>query len=70
MCDLNTATLQTLTELPGVDVDMAYAIQLWRPYFAWGDVEQIPGLDWERVDAFRNAGADLGPTGGAPVSSA
>jgi DNA uptake protein ComE-like DNA-binding protein len=61
MCDLNTASIHKLLTLEGVSYAQALAIQLWRPYGAWGEVATIPDFDSIKVEALRAAGAVLSP---------
>ncbi len=60
MCDLNTAPVEEIAALPGVDIRLAYDLALWRPYLSWDEVERVPGLDELAVAALREAGAELG----------
>jgi DNA uptake protein ComE-like DNA-binding protein len=59
MCDLNSATPQQILTLRGVTPTDAYELLLWRPYRTWDQVMMVPGYDFERVAALRNAGATL-----------
>ena len=59
MCNLNTAPIEELAELPGIGAALAYELMLWRPYLDWAEVEHVPGLDWEKVGALRAAGAEI-----------
>jgi len=60
MVDLNTASLETLQTLPGVDLRAAYDLLLWRPYLTWEEVAFVPGFDLARAGALRDAGARVG----------
>lgn len=43
MIDLNTATLEQLAALPGLDRATVCDLVLWRPYWGWEDFE-VPAL--------------------------
>ncbi len=60
MIDLNSANLDELQMLPGVDLRAAYDLLLWRPYVTWEEVTFVPGFDEERVAAIRAGGASVG----------
>jgi hypothetical protein len=60
MVDLNTATVDELQRLPGVDLRAAYDLLLWRPYLTWDEVAYVPGFDPDRAAALRTAGASVG----------
>jgi DNA uptake protein ComE-like DNA-binding protein len=59
VCDLNTASVEALSELPGVGPALAYDLLLWRPYLTWSEVERVPGFDWEKVETLKASGAEL-----------
>lgn len=60
MVDLNSASLEELQELPGIDLRAAYDLLLWRPYLTWEEVTYVPGFDQARAEALRAAGATVG----------
>ena len=60
MVDVNSASLDELQTLPGVDLRSAYDLLLWRPYLSWEEVCFVPGFDRQRVDALKAAGAVVG----------
>lgn len=60
MVDLNTASLEALQTLPGVDLRAAYDLLLWRPYLTWEEVAYVPGFDAARACTLRDAGARVG----------
>ena len=60
MVDLNTASLEALQTLPGVDLRAAYDLLLWRPYLTWEEVGFVPGFDDAKVATLRQAGARVG----------
>jgi DNA uptake protein ComE-like DNA-binding protein len=60
MVDLNTASLEELQTLPGVDLRAAYDLLLWRPYLTWQEVSEVPGFDAERAAQLRRGGALVG----------
>jgi hypothetical protein len=53
--DLNTASLEALAKLVGVD--RAYDLLLWRPYLDWGEVACVPSLGPDELAALRAGGA-------------
>lgn len=55
--DLNSASLQTIAKLVGLD--RAFDLYLWRPYLSWEEVAAVPGFDPARVERMRAAGARL-----------
>ncbi len=60
MVDLNSASLDELQTLPGVDLRAAYDLLLWRPYLTWEEVAFVPGFDEPRAADLRDAGASVG----------
>ena len=60
MVDLNSASLDELQTLPGVDLRTAYDLLLWRPYMTWDEVGFVPGFDAERVTELKSGGAAVG----------
>ena len=60
MVDLNSATVEQLQALPGVDLRAAYDLLLWRPYLTWDEVAYVPGFDEHRVAELRDGGATVG----------
>lgn len=60
MVDLNTASIEALQTLPGVDLRAAYDLLLWRPYLTWEEVAYVPGFDLGRAGELRDAGARVG----------
>ena len=60
MVDLNSASLEQLQLLPGVDLRAAYDLLLWRPYLTWEEVAYVPGFDVARVRELQAAGASVG----------
>jgi DNA uptake protein ComE-like DNA-binding protein len=59
VCDLNSATVAEIAEIPGVSLSQAYDLSLWRPYLDWEEVEMVPSFDHVSVAALRDAGAKL-----------
>jgi DNA uptake protein ComE-like DNA-binding protein len=55
--DLNTANLQSMVKLVGID--RAYDLMLWRPYLSWDEVENVPGFDAHMVEQLKAAGAEV-----------
>ena len=60
MVDLNSASIDELQTLPGVDLRSAYDLLLWRPYLTWDEVAFVPGFDTARAAELRAAGANVG----------
>lgn len=60
MVDLNSASIDRLQTLPGVDLRAAYDLMLWRPYLTWEEVSFVPNFDADRVAQLREAGAVVG----------
>jgi len=60
MVDLNTATIERLQTLPGIDLRAAYDLLLWRPYLTWEEVAFVPGFDLLRAAQLQAAGASVG----------
>jgi DNA uptake protein ComE-like DNA-binding protein len=60
MVDLNSASLEELQMLPGVDLRAAYDLLLWRPYLNWEEVAFVPGFDPPRIEELQAAGAAIG----------
>lgn len=60
MVDLNSASIEQLQTLPGVDLRAAYDLLLWRPYLNWEEVSFVPGFDRSRVEELKEAGAAVG----------
>jgi len=71
MMDLNTASIEQLQTLPGVDLRAAYDLLLWRPYLTWEEVSFVPGFDAARARGLKAAGANVGlPREPLPASAA
>lgn len=60
MVDLNSASIDQLQTLPGIDLRAAYDLLLWRPYLTWEEVAYVPGFDRARAGTLRAAGASVG----------
>lgn len=60
MVDLNSASIEQLQSLPGVDLRAAYDLLLWRPYLSWEEVAFVPGFDRPRIEQLKAAGAAVG----------
>ena len=59
MIDLNGAPAEELATLPGLTPRAALELELRRPYFSWGEVACVPGLDPACAEGLRKAGAVL-----------
>ncbi len=59
MIDLNVAPVEELATLPGMTRRAAQELELRRPYFSWGEVACVPGLDPACAEGLRRAGAVL-----------
>ena len=60
MCDLNTATLDEIADLPGISPQVACQAKLWAPYSSWNDLESYLDAGAEAVRALQAAGAVIG----------
>ena len=60
MCDLNTAALDEIADLPGISPQVACQAKLWAPYSSWIDLESYLDAGAEAVRAFQAAGAVIG----------
>ncbi|MCS6627842.1 helix-hairpin-helix domain-containing protein [Roseibacterium beibuensis] len=63
---LNTADLEALARL-GLDEDEARAVIAARPLREWGDLKRVEGIDQDRINALKSAGADLGGPSSGPI---
>src|SRR3954453_7832469 len=60
MVDLNSASIEQLQTLPGVDLRAAYDLLLWRPYLSWDEVAYVPEFSEDRAAELRLGGATVG----------
>jgi DNA uptake protein ComE-like DNA-binding protein len=58
-CDLNSAPVEEIARLDGVDLAQAHALALWRPYLDWDEVADVPGFEPADIDRLKAAGAVL-----------
>jgi competence protein ComEA len=62
--DLNTATEQELTTVPGINKDNAKKIVEYRKqngsFKSWEDLKQIPGLPGTMLDTLKHHGCTVG----------
>ncbi|GEM_PF-1235837 len=63
---LNTADLEALARL-GLDEDQARGVIEARPLREWGDLKRVEGIDQDRINALKSAGADLGEPSSGPI---
>ncbi|MFP4418341.1 MAG: ComEA family DNA-binding protein [Chitinivibrionales bacterium] len=59
--NINTATREQLSALPGIDDKKAGQLQDNRPFRSWDDISSLPGFSEEITDNLRNSGAVLLP---------
>lgn len=64
---LNTADLDALCRLDGVEPQIAEALIEARPFHEWGDLKRVGGVDQERINALKSAGAELGEPTSGPI---
>lgn len=57
--DLNAATIEQLTRLPGVDAQKARQLCEARPFDSWEDVERLEGFDQETVERLKAGPAEI-----------
>lgn len=55
--DLNTANLQSMVKLVGID--RAYDLMLWRPYLSWEEVRHVPGFDDDAIARLQAQGVEV-----------
>ena len=58
-CDLNSASVEEIARLEGVDLAQAHELTVWRPYLDWEEVAGVPGLEPADVERLQAAGAIL-----------
>lgn len=58
-CDLNSASVEEIARLEGVDLSRAYELTLWRPYLDWEEVAGVPGFEPADIERLKAAGATL-----------
>lgn len=63
---LNTADLEALSRL-GMGEEQARALIEARPFHEWGDLKRVEGIDQDRINALKSAGADLGEPTSGPI---
>lgn len=64
---LNTADHEALCRLDGIDSGTAKALMEARPFHQWGDLKRVDGLDQDRINTLKSAGADLGEPMSGPI---
>ncbi len=63
MCNLNTASLEEISGLPGISLARACQASLWAPYASWDELERHLDDGSEAVRYFKGVGAVIGPWG-------
>lgn len=63
---LNTADPATLSQL-GISDEQARALVEARPFRQWGDLKRVDGIDQDRINALKSAGAELGEPTSGPI---
>ena len=63
---LNTADPEALSRL-GLEDAEARALMEARPIREWGDLKRVEGIDQDRINALKSAGAELGQPTSGPI---
>lgn len=63
---LNTADPEALLRL-GLSEAQTQALMDARPIREWGDLKRIEGIDQDRINALKSAGAELGEASSGPI---
>lgn len=63
MCNLNTASLEEISRLPGISLALACQASLWAPYASWNELERHLDEGPEAVRHLKAVGAVIGPWG-------
>lgn len=63
---LNTADPEALSRL-GLGEAQRQALMDARPIREWGDLKRIEGIDQDRINALKSAGAELGEASSGPI---
>jgi len=58
--DINTASLEELAEFPAIGEERAQTLVEERPFYDWGEVDDLPGFSPSVVDEIQQEGAYLG----------
>lgn len=61
--DINTASLEELTQLPMIDEQRAQALVKQRPFHDWFEIDELPGFNPRLVEDLQQEGAYLGGQG-------
>lgn len=64
---LNLADRDALCRLEGIDESKAQALIEARPFHDWSDLKRVEGIDQDRINALKSAGADLGAPKSGPI---
>jgi hypothetical protein len=66
MCNLNTATLDEIANLPGISPKLACEAKLWAPHASsWSELESYLEGGHDAVRAFMAVGAVIGSRAGS-----
>jgi DNA uptake protein ComE-like DNA-binding protein len=61
--DINTASIDELTQLPMIDEQRAHTLAEQRPFHDWFEVDELPGFTPRLVEDLQQEGAYLGGQG-------
>lgn len=61
--DINTASLDELTQLPMIDEQRAHTLVEQRPFHDWLELDKLPGFNPRLVEHLQQEGAYLGGQG-------
>jgi DNA uptake protein ComE-like DNA-binding protein len=61
--DINTASIEELTELPMIDEQRAQVLVKQRPFHDWFEIDELPGFGPRLVGDLQQEGAYLGGQG-------
>jgi DNA uptake protein ComE-like DNA-binding protein len=61
--DINTASIDELTQLPMIDEERAQTLVKQRPFHDWLEIDELPGFNPRLVEDLQQEGAYLGGQG-------